>query len=295
MSLAGTMVDKASPSALQSSRTCDCAPSHINCMTAKEWLKCQLGVWQFNYCGRDIRNKRIHPATFPISLATRVIELFTHRGELVLDPFVGSGTTLVAAQDTGRNAIGFDLSDEYVQLAHSRLGMPTDSSQQLAITDDARNIPNHLHTNSVALTLTSPPYANMLNRKRLNKSRRQRKNYQYQQVEQYSQDKRDLGILSLDTYAREMASIYSNILPLLRPGAHCVINVPDMWWDDQRVTIHVSLIDALREIGYEFRNTIIWDRTNIVNRVGIFGWPSNYITMGTTFEYLLHFRKPPND
>ncbi len=295
MSLADTIVTKALPSELESNRTCECPPSHLNCMTAKEWIKCQLGVWQFNYSGRDIRDKRVHPATFPISLATRVIELFTHRGELVLDPFVGSGTTLLAAQDTGRNGVGFDLSEEYIMLARSRLGMSADPAQQLAVVDDARHISNHLHTDSVSLIFTSPPYANMLNRKRLNKSRRQRKNYQYQQVEQYSQDKRDLGILPLDTYTEEMASIYLDLFPLLRPGAHCVINVPDMWWDGQRVTIHVSLIDALRQIGYEFRNTIIWDRTNIVNKIGIFGWPSNYITMGTTFEYLLNFRKPPSD
>src|SRR4030042_1657079 len=78
-------------------RTCGCNPSHINCMTPKEWLKSQLGVWQFNYEARDIRDKNVHPATFPISLASKVIRLFTHEGELVLDPFVGSGTTLVAA------------------------------------------------------------------------------------------------------------------------------------------------------------------------------------------------------
>jgi DNA modification methylase len=58
-------------------------------MTAKEWMKSQLGVWQFFYEGRDIRDKTIHPATFPISLTKKVIELFTHQGELVLDPFVG--------------------------------------------------------------------------------------------------------------------------------------------------------------------------------------------------------------
>ncbi|MHB0870167.1 MAG: DNA methyltransferase, partial [Chloroflexota bacterium] len=86
--------------------------------------------------------------------------------------------------------------------------------------------------------------------------------------------------------------IFAGLLPLLRPRAHCVVNVPDMWWEDQRVTIHVSLIEALRGVGYELRNVIIWDRTNIVNRIGIFGWPSNYITMGTTFEYLLDFWKP---
>jgi len=55
----------------------------------------------------------------------------------------------------------------------------------------------------------------------------------------------------------------------------------------------VSLIEELRKRGYELRNIIIWDRTNVVNQIGIFGWPSNYITMGVTFEYLLDFWRPP--
>jgi len=54
-------------------RTCSCPPTHINCMTAKEWLKSQLGVWQFYYEGRDIRDKQLHPATYPISLATQIM------------------------------------------------------------------------------------------------------------------------------------------------------------------------------------------------------------------------------
>lgn len=74
-------------------RVCNCKPTHINCQTPKEWIKSQLGVWQFNYERRDIRDKTMHPATFPISLARKVIDLFSHSGELVLDPFVGSGTT----------------------------------------------------------------------------------------------------------------------------------------------------------------------------------------------------------
>src|ERR1017187_9538284 len=78
---------------IESKRICDCPPTHINCMTAKEWLKSQLGVWEFFYEGRDIRDKSLHPATFPISLAKKVMELLSHRGELVLDPFIGSGTT----------------------------------------------------------------------------------------------------------------------------------------------------------------------------------------------------------
>lgn len=275
-------------------RTCSCPPNHLNCMTAKEWIKCQLGVWQFAYESRDIRDKNVHPATFPIALSKRIISLFTHEGELVLDPFVGSGTTLVAAQDLNRNAIGFDLQEEYIDLCAERLGSNNlfDSAQQLAIQDDARNISFYLSSEMVSLIWTSPPYANLLDRKRLNKSRRERRNEQFGRIEQYSQDPRDLGTMPIEEYTRAMGDIFEALLPLLRPKAHCVINVPDMWWEDRRITIHVALIEELRKRGYELRNIIIWDRTNVVNKIGIFGWPSNYITMGTTFEYLLDFWKP---
>ncbi|MCC7353334.1 MAG: site-specific DNA-methyltransferase [Anaerolineae bacterium] len=276
-------------------KTCACEPSHLNCMTAKEWLKSQIGVWQFFYEARDIRDKELHPATFPISLSKRIIQLFTHEGELVIDPFVGSGTTLVAAQDLNRNAIGFDLQEKYVRLCEQRLahGNLFNQAQQIAILDDARNIPVYVEPNTVSLIWTSPPYANLLNRARKNKSRRDRKNGQLGKVEQYSQDPRDLGIMPLDEYTQAMGDIFTGLLPLLRPKAHCVINVPDMWWENERITIHLALIQELRRRGYELRNTIIWDRTNIVNKIGIFGWPSNYITMGTTFEYLLDFWRPP--
>ncbi len=278
-----------------STRTCNCGPTHINCMTAKEWLKSQLGVWQFYYEKRDIRDKKLHPATFPISLARKVIELFSHKGELVLDPFVGSGTTLVAAKDSDRNAVGFDLQENYIDLCRNRLRQDSllNNSKQVAIQDDAKMVSNYLDEETVSLIFTSPPYANLLNRKRKNKSRRDRKNEQLGKIEQYSQDPRDLGTMELENYTKAMGDIYEGLLPLLRPKAHCVINVPDMWWENQRITIHVSLIEELRKRGYELRNVIIWDRTNIVNRIGIFGWPSNYITMGVTFEYLLDFWRPP--
>ncbi len=279
-------------------RSCQCAPTHINCMTAKDWLKSQLGVWKFFYEGRDIRDKNLHPATFPISLSKKVIELFTHEGELVLDPFVGSGTTLVAASDLNRNAVGFDLQRHYLDLCVKRLSQNPNMfnhASQVAIQDDARYITEYFENNSISLIWTSPPYANLLNRKRKNKSRRNRNNEQLGKIEQYSQDQRDLGTLELSSYTEAMGDIFQKLLPLLKPKGHCVINVPDMWWENERITIHISLVEELRKRGYELRNIIIWDRTNIVNQIGIFGWPSNYITMGVTFEYLLDFWRPANN
>ena len=286
---------------ISNARICDCTGSNrINCLDGKNWLKNQVGIWEFNYEKRDIRDKEKHPATFPISLAKRVIELFTHQGELVIDPFVGSGTTLVAARDLNRNAVGFDLKQEYIDLCYERLQQSTTDNlerptQQLAIKDDAINISKYFEPGIVSLIWTSPPYANLLNRKRKNKSMRNRKTAQLDKVEQYSQDERDLGTKALDEYTQAMGDIYEGLLPLLKPKGHCVINVPDMWWENERITIHIALVEELRRRGYELRNTIIWDRRNIVNGMGIFGYPSNYITMGTTFEYLLDFWRPPID
>jgi len=286
---------------IANTKTCGCPANHLNCMTAKDWIKSQIGVWQVYYEKRDVRDKDVHPAVMPITLAKRAIELFTHRGELVLDPFNGIGTTLIAAKDLDRNAVGFDINERYCSTSKQRLAQTKLSglSEQLVICDDARNISKYLEEESVKLIFTSPPYANLLNRRRLNKSRRGdlRQNHQYLRVEQYSQDERDLGTLQIEEYAQQIKEVYEQLLPLLVPRGHNVINVPDMWWSDgqsgKRIPIHIYVYHAMVDAGYELRNTIIWDRTNIVNKVGIFGWPSNYITMGTTFEYLLDFWKPP--
>jgi len=274
-------------------RLCGCRECNLSCLEPREWMKNQIGVWEFKYESRDIRDKNLHPATFPIAMARRVIEQFTHRGELVIDPFVGSGTTLVAARDLGRNAIGVDLQPKYIKLCEERLlEIPCEfPCEQISVCDDARNIKNFVRPNSVKLLFTSPPYANLLNRERKNKSRRggERYNEQYLKVEQYSQDERDLGILEAFEFEKALYEIFIDMKPIFKEKAHIIINITDAWIDRKRVPLHINVINALTKAGYVFRNTIIWDRRNIVNRIGIFGWPSSYITMGTTFEYILDF------
>ncbi len=279
-------------------KTCSCPDNRISCGTAKEWVKGMVTIQTFYYGGRDIRDKNVHPAVFPISLPAHFIKLLTHKGELVLDPFVGIGTTLVAAKDLGRNAVGFDLKEEYIEIAKKRLAQTTleSDTRQLAIVDEARNIPAYLEENTVSLCITSPPYANMLNRPRLNKSIRGnlRDNGQYLKVQQYSNDKRDLGTMDHEEYADALTETYSGILPLMKPRTHCIININDVWWENKRYVTHIYVIEALQKAGFEFRNTFIWDKRDLVNKVGIFGWPNNFISLGATMEYILDFWKPPS-
>ncbi len=66
--------------------------------------------------------KRIgHPAPYPVALVDRLIRLLSYQGDVILDPFLGSGTTAVAAAQSGRHYVGYDTSQEYIELAKKRI------------------------------------------------------------------------------------------------------------------------------------------------------------------------------
>lgn len=77
-------------------------------VSKEDWRKYTKGIWQFEPDrGSD------HPASFPIELPTRLIKLYSFKGEMVLDPFVGTGTTVIAADMLGRKGIGYEIYDGY--------------------------------------------------------------------------------------------------------------------------------------------------------------------------------------
>ncbi len=86
-------------------------------ISRNEFMDWTNGVWTF---GGETR-KVGHPAPFPIELPKRCIKLFSYVGDTVLDPFVGSGSTLIACLQTGRKGIGVDMSEKYCELAVKRL------------------------------------------------------------------------------------------------------------------------------------------------------------------------------
>ena len=87
-------------------------------MTREDFMEDTLDVWEIP---PESATRVGHPAPFPIELPSRLIELYTYREDLVLDPFLGSGTTAVAAVRSGRHYVGYDLDDSYVQLAERRV------------------------------------------------------------------------------------------------------------------------------------------------------------------------------
>jgi len=89
-------------------------------LTSDEFMAATLDVWEIPPESARAVN---HPAPFPVALPARLIELYTYRGDLVLDPFMGSGSTLVAASLLDRRYVGFDLDDTYVALARERVAV----------------------------------------------------------------------------------------------------------------------------------------------------------------------------
>jgi DNA modification methylase len=87
-------------------------------MTRDDFMENTLDVWEIP---AESATRIGHPAPFPIELPARLIELYTYRGDLVLDPFAGSGTTAVAAVRAARHFAGYDLDESYIRLAETRV------------------------------------------------------------------------------------------------------------------------------------------------------------------------------
>jgi modification methylase len=99
----------------------------------QEFMDATLSVWEIP---PESAKKIGHPAPFPVPLAERVIRLYSYRGDVVLDPFMGSGTTCVAAKQTGRHYLGYDIESKYLNLAEKRLA----DTKELTLEDENTTI-----------------------------------------------------------------------------------------------------------------------------------------------------------
>ncbi|MGQ0433068.1 MAG: DNA-methyltransferase [Microthrixaceae bacterium] len=106
-------------------------------LTADEFMDATLDVWEL---APESANRVNHPAPFPVELPHRLIDLYTYRGDVVLDPFMGSGTTAVAAVRTGRHYLGYDTDEAYAKAARERVAAEVDAvlaSPPIALPDKA--------------------------------------------------------------------------------------------------------------------------------------------------------------
>ncbi len=97
-----------------------------NDITKQEFMDWTNGVWTFN--GQSKKGAGGHPAAYPVELPKRCIKLFSFVGDTVLDPFLGSGSTLIAAHQNNRKGIGIEIDEKYCEIAVNRLQQETEIS-----------------------------------------------------------------------------------------------------------------------------------------------------------------------
>ena len=257
--------------------------NQLNDLTGKEWLKLTKSVWYSQKSDLD-KSAFAHPASYNINDIRKLISLFTKRNQTIIDPFVGSGTTLISAGLEKRFGYGIELNRDYVRLARSRLKKAGISRTQFKLIrgDSFEILPN---IGQVDYVVTSPPYHNILKNHGLGV--RHDKSQVRQGIEYYSDDERDLG--NKRTYNEFLDSFKSIMEKVnLKPRGYCSIIISDFTVNKMEVNSHDDIVRAMQNIGFKFAGTIIL----VQNQKSLFpfGYPYAF-KINHHHQYILSFRK----
>ncbi|MFO7624255.1 MAG: DNA methyltransferase [Anaerolineales bacterium] len=268
--------------------------NRLNDLTPKDWLKFQKSWFMHNPPPRQKEVLR-HPAKFPETLAQEFIEFFTKRDQTVLDPMVGTGSTLVAALRAGRHSYGIELNPAYANIARQvveeeRQSIGQDAASLVAevITADAADFEKYaskLNIPPIDYVITSPPYWDML-RSRGAQTQKKRRGEAEMDVF-YSDDPNDIGnIPDYEIFLDRLVSIYAGLKPFLQPRAYLTIIVKNV---KKGGVVYPLAWDLGRQLGqiYRMKDEKIWCQDDI--RLAPYGLGSAWVS-NTFHHYCLQFR-----
>jgi DNA modification methylase len=268
--------------------------NRLNDLDPKSWLKFQKSWFVHNPPPRRQEVLR-HPAKFPETLAQEFIEFFTKRGQVVLDPMTGTGSTLVAALRTGRHSYGIELNPVYAEIARqmiaeekTKLGYPANEITTAVITSDASLFAEIVASNELPLVdyvLTSPPYWDMLHARGAGTQKLRRASNELDVI--YSEHPQDLGnITDYNDFLERLASIYMSMQPFLRSGAYLTIIVKNVKKGGKIYPLAWDLAKQLSQT-YTLKDEKIWAQDN--QRLAPYGLGNAWVS-NTFHHYCLQFR-----
>ncbi len=269
--------------------------NHLNDLSPKEWIKFQKS-WFIHNPPRRRKSVLRHPAKFPETLAQEFIEFFTQRGQVVLDPMAGTGSTLVAAQRAGRHSWGIELNPAYAEIGRQvladecqALGEAAAGLQANLLTGDAAQAAQLLSgAPAIDYVLTSPPYWDMLHARGAATQRHRRETDQLDVV--YSSSAADLGnITDYDLFLERLSQVYEDLRPLLRPKAYLTIIVKNV---KKGGRLYPLAWDLARRLGqtYTLKDERLWLQDN--QPLSPYGLGSAWVS-NTFHHYCLQFRYDP--
>ena len=252
----------------------------LNDLTSKEWIPETITVWNQKGLGAkhpDVKIEKQHPAPFSFTDVARLIRFFTKKGNIVLDPFVGIGSTLKAAAVEGRKGVGIELNGKYAELAKERIETEieatNDIEDQVILEGDSRELLDTLDENSVDFVVTSPPYWNILH-KEDHKVKQERKANDLDT--KYSDSEHDLGnIDDYDIFLDELTLILAKCVRPLKPKKYMAVVVSDFRDKSKYIMFHADLAKKLDAVGLEMRGLkVLYQRHK---RIFPYGYPYAYV------------------
>ena len=212
-----------------------------------------------------------HPASFDEREVIDHIELFSNPGDIVFDPMVGSGTTMVACFKTGRASAGIELYPHHVEMVKQRILDVTgaayvDGKHRLYLKQgDCRDVMPSMKPDIMDLILFSPPYFNIL---KGGNGERARFRKRIGLAVNYGNSPNDLGNLDdYNAFIAEMGFVYSECYRLLKRGKTMVVIVADIFRNGNFIAYHADTIHAAQSSGFKLRGIQVvmdqWKRKNI--------------------------------
>lgn len=263
----------------------------LNDLTGKEWLLLTKSFWETEPSILD-KTAYAHPAPFMVKDIEKLISMFTKKGMTVLDPFVGSGTTLLACNETGRNGIGIDLNQEYQQLFYSRLSekkMEVKTDLKYIVGNSLYELPN---IGEVDYIVTSPPYFNILRNDSKGTRNNSGKLYRMSArdgVEFYSDSCEDIG--NYDDYyefLNALKLIMKKCFLCLKNSKYCTVIMSDFTVNKKERPVQADIVNMMIDIGFEFCGTTVLLQP--VKPLYPFGYPYAY-KINHHHQNLMTFRK----
>jgi DNA modification methylase len=254
--------------------------NRLNDLTGKEWVPETVSVWIQRGLGKGHAHAQIekqHPAPFSFQDIARLVRFFTKSGELVLDPFVGVGSTLKAAAIEGRRGIGIELNSKYAKLACRRLKeeLPNEGAclDQQVLHGDARLLIPTLAPQSVKLVVTSPPYWNILH-KEDHKAKQER--IAHGLDTRYSSDAADLGnIAAYPAFLTSLADTLALTRSPLVDGGHLCVIVGDFRHKAKYFMFHADIAREMEYRGFTLKGIkVLYQRHK---RIFPYGFPYSYV------------------
>lgn len=254
----------------------------LNDLTGSEWIKFTKSWYVLNPRQRDDQ-EFVHPAKFPEDLVERYVSFFTKKGQIVFDPFLGIGSTIVACENLGRKGIGVEYSKKYSDIAKKRLKKRNATNDHIVLQGNSANLldiwknPKNNLPEKVDFIITSPPYWNMLGESRGNVLSAHKKRELEGLDVTYSSNKGDLGnIKDYKEFLKALRSIFDQCYDVLKSGGYMVVVLQNLRTREGRMcTLAWDLVKELED-KYHFVGEQLWLQNN--KQLGIWGYPSVFVS-----------------